>query len=190
MTKNLKNQALKADPAVTRLIEKAIFKGQRKAGSATTPRAFGGFGTFITGNTVNAGGALVQADFEDATEAAFGDGGFGPWDAYLTPANMQVVKNLYDSSNFLSINRDENTIGMVIETVVTPFGNVNLVNDRWAPTTPVYLVDSKHAGLLTYFPFTREPLAKTGDFEREEVVGEFTFALRQGNAHAQISGVT
>jgi hypothetical protein len=183
-------QAAKAVPELGRLIEKQLYRGARKAGSATTPRAFGGFGTFITDNTVNAGGAVTQADFEDAVEAAYGDGGSGPWNAFCSPANMQVIKNFYDSSDFLRVDRGTTTVGMVIETVVTPFGPVNLVMDRWAPNGSIYIVDGNHAGMLTYYPFTQEPLAKGGDYEKGQVVGEFTLCVRQDKAHAVITGIS
>lgn len=183
-------QTGKAVSHLARLMEKALYHGQRKSGSATTPRAYGGFATFITDNTVNAGGALVQADFDDATEAAFGDGGTGPWNAYLSPANMQVVKNLLDSSSYLRYGRDETGIGMRVEKIVTPFGDVNLILDRWSPSAKTYLVDQNHAGMLTFHPFMFEPLAKDGDYEKAEVVGEFTLCIRQDKAHAVITGIS
>lgn len=183
-------QAMKAVPELGRLIEKQIFRGARKAGSATTPRAMGGLPTFITNNTISAGGAIVQADFEDALEAAYNDGGYGPWLAFCSSANMQVIKNLYDSSTVLNVSRDETTLGMVIHDVVTPFGNVKLVMDRWAPSAQVYIVDPKNAGLLTYYPFTQDPLAKDGDYEKGEVVGEFTLCVRQDKSHAAIVSIS
>jgi hypothetical protein len=183
-------QAAKAVPELVRLLEKQLYRGARKAGSATTPRAMGGFGTFITDNTINAGGAVTQADFEDALEAAFNDGGYGPWAAFCSPSNMQVIKNFYDSSNFLQVSREETTAGMVIQDIVTPFGNVSLVMDRWAPSGTIYIVDPEHAGMLTYYPFTQEPLSKGGDYEKGEVVGEFTLCVRQDKAHAVITGIS
>jgi hypothetical protein len=62
--------------------------------------------------------------------------------------------------------------------------------DRWAPTTMIYIIDPQHAGLLTYDPFAWEDLAKTGDYDRAEVVGEFTFCLRQEKAHALLTNVS
>jgi hypothetical protein len=149
----------------------------------------GGFGTFITDNTVSAGGAITQADFEDALEAAYSDGG-KPSLAFVSSANMQVIKNFYDSSLFLTVNPDQREVGMVIDTVRTPFGDVSLVMDRWAPSGSVYIVDPAHVGLSTYRPFQVEPLAKTGDYEREQVIGEFTLCVRQDKAHAVISAIS
>lgn len=182
-------QENKVVPELTRLIEKQIFRGARKAGTATTPRAFGGLGTFITTNSINAGGAITQADFEDALEAAYGNGG-QPTMALVSSANMQVIKNFYDSSLFLNVNSDQRSVGMVIDTVRTPFGDVNLVMDRWAPSGSVYIVDPAHVGLSTYRPFQTQPLAVGGDYVKEQVVGEFSLCVRQDKAHAVITGIS
>lgn len=182
-------QAAKAVPELGRLLERQLYYGERKAGSATTPRAFGGFGTFITDNLVS-GSSLAQSQFENAVKAAYQDGGSGPWVAFCSPSNLQKIKNFYDSSNFLRIERAESTVGMVIEDILTPFGLVSLALDRWATDTEIYIVDPDHAGFLTYYPFTEEMLAKDGDYEKGEVVGEFTFLLRQDKAHAALTNVS
>jgi len=183
-------QASKAVPELGRLIEKQLYRGARKAGSATTPRAMGGFGTFITDNSINAGGAVTQADIEDALELAYADGGFGPFQAFVSPANKQVIKNIYDSTSFLRVDRTERTIGMNIESIETPFGTVDLVMDRWAPNGSIYIVDPTNAGMVTYDPFFQEPLSQGGDYVKGEVIGEFSLAIRQDKSHAVITGIS
>lgn len=182
-------QANKAVPHLMRLIEKQVYIGAKKAGSATTPRAFGGLSTFITDNLINAGGAIVQADFEDALEAAYGDGG-EPTLAAVNPANMQVIKNFYDSSNFLRVDRSETTAGMVINQVLTPFGTVDLLMDRWARADRVNILTPANVGLLTLQPFLQEPLAKTGDYERGQVIWEGSLAVRMDKSHAAVTAIS
>lgn len=183
-------QGNKAIPSLMRLLERHFFYNTAaKAGSASTPRAMGGYQAFVTTNKVS-GATLAQSQFENAVMSAYTAGGSGPWQAYCAPANLQKVKNFYDSSNFLRVDRTENTAGMVIERILTPYGEVDLVLDRWAKTTEIPLIDPKHAGFLTLYPFTQEGLAKTGDFELSEVVGEFTLALRQDKAHAMLTNVS
>lgn len=187
----LEYQARKIIPSINRLIEKAQFHGQQKAGSATTPRAFGGLGTFITANTVSAGGAVTQADFDDTAQLIFADGGMGPWLAPCSPANVKVIKSFLESSTILRVTQSETQLGMIVDKIVTPFGDVAIQRNRWAPSAKIYLVDPNHAGFVTYDPFRREPLAKSGDYEREEVVGEFSYAVRQGNAaHGAITAIS
>lgn len=180
-------QSAKLIPSMLRLVERNLFYGTRNAGSATTPRTAGGLPVFITNNTVNYTTSITQANLEDALEASWSDGGTGPWIMPVDSTQMQYLKNIYDSSAFLRVDRGESTLGMVVSGANTPFGDVSFVLDRWARTDNFYIIDPQHAGLLTYYPFTMEPLAKTGDSDRAEVVGEFTFCLRQDKAHAVLT---
>ena len=89
------------------------------------------------------------------------------------------------------IERGDREIGMLPPTVIhTPFGDVELLLDRWAKDGTIFLVDPENAGVFTYDSFSTEPLAKTGDYDREELIGEFTFALRCEKGHAILGGVT
>ncbi len=182
-------QSNKAIPHLMRLIEKGVYKGTRSAGSSAAPRSFGGLGTFVTNNAINSGSAAVtQAKFENALKAAYLDGG-KPSKAFVSPSNMQVIKNFYDSANFLRVDTKEKTVGMTIEKIITPYGTVDLIMDRWAPDATIYILDPEHVGFITYYPFTSEPLAKTGDYQRGEVVGEFTLCVRMDKAHAVITTI-
>lgn len=183
-------QADKAVPSLMRLVEKALFKNAAiKAGSATTPRTMGGLKAFITTNK-GSGATLAQSQFENACKSIYNAGGSWNLLAFVHPDNKQKIKNWYDSTNYLRIDRTEKTVGMVIDTVETPFGNVGLVMSRWAESTVIPIVDPQHAGLLTFYPFTQEDLAKTGDADKAQVVGEFGFALRQEKAHALLTAVS
>ena len=182
-------QSNKAIPHLMRLIEKGVYYGTRSAGTSAAPRSFGGLGTFVTNNAINSGSAAVtQAKFENALKAAYLDGG-KPSKAFVSPSNMQVIKNFYDSANFLRVDTKEKTVGMTIEKIITPYGTVDLIMDRWAPDATIYILDPEHVGFVTYYPFTSEPLAKTGDYQRGEVVGEFTLCVRMDKAHAVITTI-
>jgi hypothetical protein len=183
-------QAAKVVPSLTRLLEKYFFySAAAKAGSATTPRAMAGWKVYITNNLVS-GATLAQSQFENAIKAAYADGGNGPWLAVCAPDNLQKIKAFYDNSTYLKVDRTEETLGMVITRILTPFGSADLLLDRWAPTTEIPLLDPKHIGFKTFYPFTREPLAKSGDYDKEEVVGEFTLCIRQDKAHAALTAVS
>ena len=182
-------QSNKAIPHLMRLIEKGVYYGTRSAGTSAAPRSFGGLGTFVTNNAINSGSAAVtQAKFENALKAAYLDGG-KPSKAFVSPTNMQVIKNFYDSGTFLRVDTKEKTVGMTIEKIITPYGTVDLIMDRWAPDATIYILDPEHVGFVTYYPFTSEPLAKTGDYQRGEVVGEFTLCVRMDKAHAVITTI-
>lgn len=181
-------QEEKQIPSLLRLIERNLFYGTRNAGSATTPRTSGGLPVFITNNTVDCTPtAPTQANIEDAAQMAWEDGGMGPWVMPVTGDIYQAVKNLIDSSSFVRVNYDQNSVGLVVDTVRTPFGDVKLQLNRWARTDLVYLLDVNNIGMKTLYPFTVEPLAKTGDADKTEVVGEFVNCVRLDKSHAVLT---
>jgi hypothetical protein len=186
-------QVMKKTQEALRKLERAVIRGKLSSGSSTVARMMGGIDYWINssgGNTVSAGGAVTQATFEDALEAAYLDGG-KPRVAFVSPANMQVIKNIYDRSNFLRVERTETTIGMTVNEVVTPFGKVDLVLNRWMPDSYVPIIDPDHFAILAFEEFSEEELAKTGDYVRGQIVGEFTCLVRHPqHAHAEIISIS
>lgn len=186
----LNYQADKVVPSLMRLIERMAFQSKAgSAGSASTPRIFGGLQAFISTNKV-AGTTLAKSQFDSAVKLAWQAGGTGPWLAPVSAANYQKISDFYNSTTVLRIERTETTVGVVIKQIETPFGTVNLLLDRWAPDTLIFLIDPKHAGFRTFYPFTQEPLAKTGDADKAQVIGEFSLCVRQDKAHALLTAVS
>lgn len=184
-------EASKAIPHLNRLIEKHVLtSGTSAAGTGTTARVMGGLPYFVTTNSVS-GQTLTKTAFENACASAFLDGGMGPWIAPLHPTNFAKVRAFYESSAYMNIYRDDSVVGMPpVTKIITPFGEVIPVLDRFAETGKIFLIDPQHAGMMTYDQFSREPLAKVGDYDREQVVGEFTFCLKAEAAHAILDGVS
>lgn len=183
-------QAMKAIPHLLRLVEKQIFNGIRAAGTATTPRSFGGLGTFITANSVNAGGGIAKSDLDNAMEYAFLDGG-APDIIVMNPSVARDLKDVTDSSSYVSLSYENTQIGMQpVKRVVTQYGELQIVMDRWCPLALSYLIDSRKVGLYTLRPFQWHELAVVGDSKRGEVIGEFSLLVANTDAHAYIYGIT
>lgn len=184
-------QSNKAIPHLMRLLSKTVYHGVRDAGEFSKPRSMGGLNVFVTsaGNVNTSTGALTQAKFENVLKSAYLNGGT-PTKAFVSPTNMQTIKNLYDSTSAgLRYDTKEKTIGMTIEKILTPYGTIDLIMDRYCPDSTIYILDPEHVGFITYYPFTSEPLAKTGDFQVGEVVGEFTMCVRMDKAHAALKAI-
>jgi len=184
-------QAQKVIPGLMRQVDKHIVRTSlRAAGSATTPRIMGGIPTFVTTNLI-AGTSLTKAKFDTAMQSIYEAGGSQRVGAILHPTNYAKVIGFYESSVYLRVGVGDAMIGMgAPQGIRTPFGDVDLIMDRWAATTVIPLIDPQHAGMLTFSPFTEEILSKTGDADKGEVVGEFTFCLRQEKAHALLTAVS
>lgn len=183
-------QANKAVPHLLRLVERAAFHGVRSAGAAASPRSMGGLDAFITANTVNAGGGISKADVDTLMEEIFMDGGH-PDLLVMNPRVANQLRALLDNSSFVRISQDENKLGLAaIERVITQYGNLELVMDRWCPANSAYILDSGKLGFYTLRGFEMSELAKSGDSLKGEVVGEFSLLLANDKAHGRITGIT
>lgn len=183
-------QANKAVPHLLRLVERAAFHGVRSAGSAAVPRSMGGLGTFIADNTLDAGGAIAKADVDSIMEEVFMDGGH-PDLLVMNPRVANQLRALLDNSSFVRISQDENKVGLAaIERVITQYGELELVMDRWCPTSSAYVIDSGKLGFYTLRSFEVKELARSGDSLKGEVVGEFSLLIANEKAHGKITGIT
>jgi hypothetical protein len=72
------------------------------------------------------------------------------------------------------------------------FGVQRVVLSRWVPRDAVVLLDSSRIGVLPLAgrSFHYRPLASAGDFEKGQLVGEYTLELRNEAAHGVIRGLT
>jgi len=182
-------QAAKSIPEMMRLIERTLQYGERDAGSTTAPRMMGGYQTFITDNLAS-GASLTVTKIEDGLELAYNDGGGGEFAAVVNPATYQTIKNLYDSSNSVRYAPEQNSFGMLVDKIVTPFGNVSFTVDRWQLSNLIPLLRLDNIGMLTLRPWQVEDLAKTGDARKTELIGEFTLCVRQDKSHALLTAVS
>lgn len=183
-------QANKAVPHLLRLVERAAFHGVRAAGSASTPRSMGGLGTFITDNTVSAGGGITKTDVDDLAEKIMLDGGM-PDLLVLHPSIARDLKDVIDTSDFVRVNQEVQALGtMPLKRVNTQYGPLRLLESRWCPSSTSYMLDSRKVGFYTLTPFNFYELAKTGDSDKGEVVGEFSLLVQNDKAHGKITGIT
>ncbi len=184
-------QAAKSIPEMMRLIERALFYQKAgSAGSATAPRYMGGLQAFISTDNYASGATLSVAKIEDAVELAYNAGGGGDYVAVVAPSTYQVVKNLYDSSAFVRYAPEQSTFGTLVDKIITPFGNVTFVIDRWCPSTLIPILKTENVGMVTLRPWQVEDLAKSGDYQKTQLLGEFTLAMRLAKSHALLTAVS
>ncbi len=183
-------QANKAIPHLLRLVEGAAFHGVRAAGSASTPRSMGGLGSFVTNNSVDAGGAIAKADVDGLMEEIVMDGG-NPDLLVMNPRVANDLRSLLDNSTFVRVGQGENKLGLdAVERVVTQYGELELVMDRWCPVHTAYVLESGKVGFYTLRGFEAKELARSGDSLKGEVVGELSLLVANNKAHGKITGIT
>ena len=193
MTDQMQYESAKSIPEMMRLIERTLQYGKRAAGSTTTPRMMGGYQEFITTNKASGANmsvsSLIPGIIEDAVELVYNAGGAGDFLAIVNPATYQKIKNAYDSSSYVRYAPEQNRFGTLVDRIVTPFGDVSFVIDRWQLSNLIPILKLDNVGMLTLRPWQVEDLAKTGDAEKKQLVGEYTFCLKLEKSHALLTAV-
>ena len=193
MTDQMQYESAKSIPEMMRLIERTLQYGKRSAGSTTTPRMMGGYQEFITTNKASGANmsvsSLIPGIIEDAVELIYNAGGAGDFLAIVNPATYQKIKNAYDSSSYVRYAPEQNRFGTLVDRIVTPFGDVSFVIDRWQLSNLIPILKLDNVGMLTLRPWQVEDLAKTGDAEKKQLVGEYTFCLKLEKSHALLTSV-
>lgn len=194
MGDQMQYESAKSIPEMMRLIERTLQYGKRSAGSTTTPRMMGGYQEFIKTNLASGTNisvaSLAPAVIEDAVELIYNAGGSGDFLAIVNPATYQKIKNAYDSSSFVRYPPEQTQFGTLVDRIITPFGNVSFVIDRWQLSNLVPIMKLDNVGMLTLRPWQVEDLAKTGDAEKKQLIGEFSFCMKLEKSHALLTAVS
>jgi len=80
----------------------------------------------------------------------------------------------------------------MVDVYESDFGVCRVVMSRWVAPDAVYLLDSSRLAVLPLAgrSFHFNSLARTGDREAGQIVGEYTLEIRNENAHGVISGLS
>ncbi len=186
-------QAAKIMPEMMRLVEKALQYGKRSTdtGNLTdTPRTMGGFEQFVTSNISSTNTVLSQSLIESTLKMAYDKGASGDFIAIINPTDYQWVKSLYDSKDFIQFGPEQTRVGMLPTQLVTAFGNVSFVLDRWQQLHKIFFIKPENLGFITLRPWTLVDIPATGDYTRKGLVGEFSFALKLEKSMAILKNFT
>lgn len=182
-------QAFKKFQELLRDLNRALYHGVAAAGNATTRRTMGGLIHFITAakgayvaNLASA--ALVPNDIENAMQSIRASSGKLP-DVILCDMWAQRKISSFGQS-YIRTDRTESTVGNVIDTFVTQQGPLKVMVDIFNPTGNLWLLRSEDMAVYPLRPFQRKPLAVTGDFAPEFIVGEYSFVLKNPKAFGRL----
>jgi hypothetical protein len=170
------------------------YYGERYAGSASVARTAGGLGTFITDNvtyatsTAATGGtalALTRDHIDDTLTNIHADGGDPK--LILTVAHAQrKINDMYEG--FVSTERSEQLGGVLIKKLMNPItgGQLDVVVDRNCVSNELWILETSMIAYYPVDPFFFESLAKTGDAQKGEIVGEYGFIVANAKWHGAV----
>lgn len=177
-------QVMKRGKEVKRDLEATLLSGQAAVvGDAATARKFASYQAMVTTgggidpHTGGAGTAMTEAVFLGVLQQLYING-VDPQVVSVPPAEGQVIPNYASASGrYRTIPTEDKSASKklvnVVDLYVSPYGEVKVVMNRFQLSTDYLIYSTEYWKLMTLRSWTREPLAKIGDSERQMIVGEF-----------------
>jgi hypothetical protein len=170
------------------LLQQTFYHGQRAAGTASTSRAMAGFEAYVTTNVTDLSSAKLQrSHIEDAFQACYLAGG-DPDTIVCNAWLRRKLTSFYEG--LITTTRSETRGGSRIDTVMTDFGEMEIMFDRWCPTDRLYIVETPKVGWITNRAFQVYDRPSTGDYTVKEVLGEYGFVVQNQLSHAYIKNAS
>jgi hypothetical protein len=182
-------------------LENSVINGRAPAsgaeGSATVRRTMNGIVGLVQSNVFvpgtggfAAGTSLSEAQLNQALRSI--------WQSSSGQVDLVVVggQEKRAINAFMGTNRRFTATGETYKDGVSvyesDYGVCRVVLSRWVPTGMVLLLDSSRIEVMPLAgrSFQYKPLARTGDRESGQIVGEYTLELRNESAHGIIRGFT
>ena len=191
-------------------IEKALFANQAKvAGDDVTARKLAGVPTWLTTNIAfesgnsgaNPTGDGSDARTDDGTPVAFSQARFDTvmqsrWEnggkkdgvsVYLSAFQMNKALGFVGNNNQRgTLNAKTGEVVNVMDVYMTPWGNVKWVMSRENRARDVFILQDDMWCVSMLRTTKNEPLAKTGDSERRQLVTELTLESRNEKASGAV----
>lgn len=173
------------------LMDKTFIYGKPAAGSATVPRALGGFRHFVTTNVTAAGGAQISEKLLlDMFSTSYDNGG-NIKALFLRLKQKQGINKFLDPARRTDFS--ERRAGAVVDSYLWDQGIVDIVVDRWLPASEVCGADTEFVGFgpLAGQTIGHEILPKQSRLvQRGQITGEYTAEVKSEKAHGRITGLS
>ena len=171
-------------------LERAYIVGVRFVSADKKQRTFGGLLYWITTNVRSSTVATLRANTNAMLRAAFTLGA-SPDLLVVSPAVKQAYDDLdlVATSTTLKVEKSygDGSVGMTTEMFKSSFGLVRLLINRHMPIGKAIALETGYVKRLSFDDWFYEDLAKTGDSDQGEIVGEFGFKVKNEKAHAVLN---
>jgi hypothetical protein len=163
------------------------------AGAGAPPVMSGGAGNGTPGTAYVAGTprAFTEALFKTAIQGVWTQGG-NPKVAFMNASQKVVFSTFVGiATRYRDVapGKQAEIIG-ASDSYVSDFGNVDIIVDRFMPTTIVYVGDPEYASLAYLRPMSTEVMAKTGDSQKRMIVCEWGFRCKSQYSWAAVADLT
>lgn len=173
----LNKQMLNTMQALNLGIEQAATYGRKYNDNATETRSTGGL-AFYNNVNVSSDTWLTIRGIELMQEAAYNKGGMFTVISGQ-PAHFRHLNNIAGDSRIQTVTVDDARRGRARATVVmTEFGDVTLVRNRWNRKTDAFGFNPENFVMRQFQPMVTQPLAKVDDADNYMMVTELGFQVK------------
>lgn len=160
------------------LMERTAWLGVRvEPSDNTAPRLMGGIKWFIEQEGITSTTTFSEANFTAFLKQIFDAGGIIR-EAWMNPATKANFNALNEDK--LVVERADSTAGRLIKTYLSDYGDVEIKTSPHIPANIIIVLDTTKVKVkpLKNRQMKYEQLAKTGDYIKGQIVGEYTLEFR------------
>lgn len=172
-------------------LEKKLINGIRSDGStAPFKRQMSGLIEFADpANAVNVTGAVTEDDVKQAMRNLWNqDLAEGTYYALTNADIKEQIDNIYKDR--YSYQHKTTNFGLVVDSIETNYGTLNLILSKHVPADKMILFNDAYINLVYLREPAFEPLAKTGDSVKGQVIAEATLKVGSPKAVAVVTVAT
>jgi hypothetical protein len=164
--------------------ERSMVNGYRTLSGDAQQRMMGGLFFYIATNSESGVKANTAALVNALAKKCYEAGGT-PAVLMVSPS-VKVCLSGIDSTLRRS-ERSDQTAGSVVERILTDFGEFSVVVNRHFPKTKGLVLQKEFIKKRPFDSYFHELLAKTGDSEKGEIVGEYSLEVKNEKAHGVLT---
>lgn len=172
-------------------LEWYFLNGTKTLESDGTPRQMAGLMNLVNdANVINTAGALKEDHILDALQKMWDKGAQGEYFAFVGATQKRAINTLAKADGNVRWVVDNGSIankyGIAVSQIVTDFGTVNLVLDRYMDNNGILILDMDEVRIAELRGTFYEDLPKAGDYFKGHIINESTIKLLNSYAGAKI----
>ena len=172
-------------------LEWYFLNGTKTLEADGTPRQMAGLVNLVNANNVvQTKGALAEAHFLDALQKMWDKGAQGAYFAFVNATQKRAINTLAQVGSNVRWVMDNgsltNVYGVGVSKIVTDFGEISLVLDRYMDVNTILTLDLDEVRIAELRGTFYEDLPKAGDYFKGHVINESTIKLLNSYAGSKI----
>ena len=174
-------------------MEYFFISGTKATETGSTPRQMDGLMNLVGHSIDLESGALTEDVLVDAMEKM--------WECGVSSSNIYAfcgatvkrkINKLVAENTATRISAElgqKHPLGIMVDRLVSDFGDFNLVLNRHMPKDAILIVDLDQVEIATLRPVFFQELAKTGDYTKGQIITENTIKLLNSKAGVKITNI-